>query len=65
MASLGRVAKPTIWLARGAPKRWFAPTSRALNVTNVPTRTGRVSFSVKVAKAGEATFSVSAAGAVR
>jgi hypothetical protein len=52
-------AKPLIWLARGAPKRWFTPASGGLNVSNVPTRTGRVTFATKCAKAGEAVFDVS------
>jgi hypothetical protein len=41
-------AKPVIWLAKGAPKRWFSSASGGLSVSNVPTRTGRVSFAVKV-----------------
>jgi hypothetical protein len=56
-------AKPVIWLARGAPRRWFTPASGGLNVSNVPTITGRVSFAVKSAKAGEAVFTVVVKGA--
>jgi hypothetical protein len=55
--------KPAIWLARGAPKRWFTPASGGLNVSNAPTRTGRVSFSLTVDGPGLVRYSVSVAGA--
>jgi len=34
-----------IWLARGAPKRWFQ-AGEHFGVTNAPTRVGRLSFEV-------------------
>merc|ERR1719436_2372149 len=38
---------PSIWLARAAPKRWFA-SGTGFNVTNAPTRFGRVSYEVRL-----------------
>merc|ERR1712232_1474331 len=41
-----RMSAPgAIWLAKGAPKRWFRPGQR-FSVKNAPTRFGRMSYEV-------------------
>jgi len=47
----------SIWLARGAPKRWFQPNA-GFSVTNAPTRVGLVSFTVSIHSQGSASFLV-------
>merc|ERR1712093_489411 len=54
----GDQAKGSIWLARGAPKRWFSKGSSGFSVANAPTRVGKVSYNVTVGEDGSATFSV-------
>jgi hypothetical protein len=46
-----------IWLARAAPKRWFAKGS-SFEVESAPTRYGRLSFNVSTSAAGSVTYSV-------
>jgi hypothetical protein len=55
---LGAQTMGSIWLARGAPKRWFSKGSSGFAVTNAPTRVGKVSYKVTVGEQGSATFSV-------
>jgi len=47
----------SIWLARGAPKRWFQPGA-GFSVANVSTRIGLISFTVSIPSKGSASFSV-------
>ena len=47
---------PGIWLARGAPRRWF---DEGFSVTGAPTQLGRVSFSVRAQSDGYTGYSVS------
>ena len=47
---------PGIWLARGAPRRWF---DEGFDVTGAPTQLGRVSFSVRPQSDGSSVYSVS------
>lgn len=54
---------PTIWLARGAPLRWFQFTTgggggNGFNVTSVPTEVGLVSYKLKVDAHFVATYTV-------
>jgi len=51
-------SKGSVWLARGAPKRWFSKGSSGFSVLNAPTRVGKLSYSVAVGEDGSATFSV-------
>jgi len=53
----GTGAPLAIWLARGAPRRWFAAGAGGFAVDGAPTRVGRVSYSV-VTSAGSAAYSV-------
>merc|ERR1712224_569417 len=46
-----------VWLARGAPRRWFR-TGNGFNVTAAPTRYGRVSYTVTPQTNNTATFMV-------
>ena len=52
-----RPETPLIWLARGAPKRWFTPGA-GFGIDNVPTFRGRVSYRLSVDDVGKATYSV-------
>merc|ERR1711971_1524433 len=51
-------SKGSIWLARGAPKRWFAKNSNGFSVSNVPSRVGKISYNVTLGGDGSATFEV-------
>jgi len=54
-----RDAANTVWLARGAPRRWFQPVTGGFSVKNAPTFHGRVSFSVATPSAGSSIYTVS------
>lgn len=47
----------SIWLARGAPKRWFQPNA-GFSVTNAPTQIGLISFDVSIPRKGSAKYVV-------
>lgn len=50
---------PSLWLARGAPKRWFSPAAAAFGVQNAPTYHGHVTFNVTTTAPGSSTYNVS------
>lgn len=57
MATSGRT---TVWLARGAPLRWFRqPPSGGFAVDNMPLRTGLVSYTTNTAAGNATDFAVS------
>ena len=51
-----------MWLGRGAPKRWFAPTTNTsaplFAVTDAPTSVGRISFTVAAGSPSEFEYTV-------
>lgn len=49
----------SIWLGRGAPRRWFSPSAGGFGAKNVPTQLGKVSFTVQGVSDGTAEYSVS------
>ena len=61
-----RPATPAVWLARGAPKRWFNESAGGFSVHGAPTTAGTVGYNVTVSAEGssstKAEFAVSVVG---
>ena len=55
-ADMDAAAAPVVWLARAAPRRWYAEPE-GFGATNAPTRWGNVSFTVR-GRGGSAVFDV-------
>jgi hypothetical protein len=43
---LERYDETTLYLSKGAPRRWYIPSSGGFSVTNAATRFGQVSFNI-------------------
>jgi hypothetical protein len=52
----------SVWLAKGAPRRWFNETAGGFSAAGMPTRAGHVSFSASTAPADPSSPSAPTAG---
>eukprot|EP01051_Picozoa_sp_SAG22_P000864 SAG22_NODE_28_length_28728_cov_19.603619_7_plen_1070_part_00 len=56
--------EPWLFIARGAPRRWYQQTTQAFGIERAPTRFGRVSFTIRVVNTTTTDSVVMVAGSV-